>query len=254
MTRISGTGIVAAPCCGAQYSQLRYASMNFSAREYWTDGWREASLMPNDAGLRRCRCGRLITLGELLEISTATSSDPPVIDHVPDEDLPGCLAQTLAEDVELAARRQLWWCLNHPYRKLYRQHRDAEDAATQAAWEAANPDCRRWWDKVLRREPPRYVRQPEQPLTCPPFKPTAEQLGNLERLAAMVCSWGVAADDAPARRVRGLELAELWREQGRFEDAEAALKAVDADGADVTHKLIAGLIGERLAAPVRYML
>ena len=136
--------------------------MNFSAREYWTDGWREASLMPNDAGLRRCRCGRLITLGELLEISTATSSDLPVIDHVPDEDLPGCLAQTLAEDVELAARRQLWWCLNHPYRKLYRQHRDAEDAATQAAWEAANPDCRRWWDKVLRREPPRYVRQTEK--------------------------------------------------------------------------------------------
>ena len=105
-----------------------------------------------------------------------------------------------------------------------------------------------------RREPPRFVRQPGRPFTCPPFEPTAEQLGNLERLAVIVCSWGETAGDAARRSVRGLELAELWREQGRFEDAEAALKAECADEADVTRKLIAALIAERLAAPVRYML
>ena len=70
----------------------------------------------------------------------------------------------------------------------------------------------------------------------------------------IVCSWGETAGDAARRSVRGLELAELWREQGRFEDAEAALKAECADEADVTRKLIAALIAERLAAPVRYML
>lgn len=228
--------------------------MNFSAWEYWTDGWREASLMPNEAGLRRCCCGRFITLGDLVEISTADASELPHIDRVPDEDLSACLAQTQSEAVELAARRQLWWCLNHPYRKLYRQHRDAEDAATQAAWEAANPDRRTWWDKLLRREPPRYARQPGRPFTCPPFEPTAEQLGNLERLAAMVYALVEAAGDAPKRSMLGLELAELWREQGRFEDAQTALKAVDADEADVTRKLIADLIEERLPTPVRYTL
>jgi len=254
VTRVSGVRIVAAPCCGAQYAQPRYSSMNFSAREYWTDGWREASLMPNDAGLRRCRCGRLVTLGDLVEISTAPESDLPLIDRVPDEDLTGCLNQTLAEDVELAIRRQLWWYLNHPYRKLYRQHRDEEDAATQAAWEAANPDRRTWWDKLLRRELPRYVRQAGRPFTCPPFEPSPEQLGNLERLASILRARREVASNVTTRTELGLELAELCREQGQFEAAEAALSGVDADEAGGTGKLTADLIRERLAAPVRYRL
>lgn len=254
MTRVSGVRIVAASCCGAYYAQPRYASMNFSAREHWTDGWREASLMPNDAGLRRCRCGRLVTLGELVEISAAPESDLPVIDRVPDEDLPWCLAQALDADAELAARRQLWWHLNHPYRRLYREHRDREDASTQAVWEAANPDYRTWWDKLLRREPPRYVRQPGRPFTCPPFEPSPEQLRNLERLAAIVRARGEVASNVTTRTALGLELAELRREQGQFEGAEAALSGIDEDEAGVTGKLIADLIRERLAAPVRYML
>lgn len=254
MTRVSGVRIVAAPCCGAQFAQPRYASMNFSAREYWTDGWREASLMPNDSGLRRCRCGCLVTLGELVEISTAPESELPFIDHVPDADLPDCLAQTQDAEVELAARRQLWWYLNHPYRKLYREHRDREDAATQAAWEAANRDRRTWWDKLLRREPPRYVRQPGRPFTCPPFQPSPEQLGNLDRLTSILRSRGEPTASVATRTAAGLELAELCREQGRFEEAEAALTGLDTDEAGVTGKLLADLIQEKLSSPVRYML
>lgn len=254
VTRVSGVRIVAAPCCGAHYAQPRYASMNFSAREYWTDGWREASLMPNDAGLRRCRCGRFITLGDLVEISSADASELPRIDRVPDEELLACLAQPQSEAVELAARRQLWWHLNHAYRDRYREHRDAEDAATQAAWEAANPDRRTWWDKLLRREPPRYVRQHNRPFTCPPFEPSPEQIGNLERLTSILRSRGEPTASAPARTAAGLELAELCREQGRFDEAEAALSGVGMDETDVTGKLLADLIQEKLSAPVRYML
>ncbi len=254
MTRVSGVRIVATPCCGAQYAQPRYASMNFSAREYWTDGWREASLMPNDAGLRRCRCGRLITLGELVEISTAPESDLPIIDSVPDEELPEFLTRTLAGDVELAVRRQLWWYLNHPYRRRYREHRDRKDAATQAAWEAANPDRRTWWDKLLRREPPRYVRQPGRPYTCPPFQPSPEQLGNLDRLTSILRSRCEPTASVATQTAAGLELAELCREQGRFEEAEAALTGLHTDEAGVTGKLLADLIQEKLSAPVRYML
>jgi len=50
MTIISGVRIVAAPCCGARYAVPRYLSVNFMASRYWTDGWREGSLMPNDEG------------------------------------------------------------------------------------------------------------------------------------------------------------------------------------------------------------
>jgi hypothetical protein len=50
VTIISGVRIVAAPCCGARYAVPRYLSVNFMASRYWTDGWREGSLMPNDEG------------------------------------------------------------------------------------------------------------------------------------------------------------------------------------------------------------
>jgi hypothetical protein len=62
--------------------------MNFSAFEYWTDGWREQSPMPNDEGLRRCKCGRFVLMRELVEIGTAEASDLPRIEDVPDEMLP----------------------------------------------------------------------------------------------------------------------------------------------------------------------
>jgi len=242
VTRITGVRIVAAPCCGAQYAQPRYASMNFSAMEHWTDGWRKHSLMPNDAGLRRCRCGRFVTLGELVEIATSRESDFSSIDDVPDETLQICIEQAQSEDVELAARRQLWWHLNHPYRELYRRHRDAEETATRTAWEASNPDRRNWWDRLLRREPPRYIRQRGSPVTCPRFEPSRRQLENLVRLSELL----------GAGEQAGLELAELYREQGRFEDAQAALSAGDTAGAGPPGSLIANLIRERLAAPVRF--
>lgn len=254
MTRISGVRVVAAPCCGARYAQPRYASMNFMAREYWTDGWREVSLMPNDAGLRRCRCGEFLLLGHLLEISTAAESQLPFIDSVPDETLRLCLEQAQPEPVELAARRQLWWYLNHPYRQLYREHRDREEAATQAAWKAANPDQRTRWDRLLRRDPPQYSRTVGSPFTCPSFEPSGEQLWNLQRLSAMLRNGAEPASGFVANTTAALELAELYREQGRFEKAEAALMGVDADEAGSLGKLMADLIREKLTAPVRYRL
>lgn len=254
MTRISGVRIVAAPCCGAHYAQPRYASMNFMARENWTDGWREASLMPNDAGLRRCRCGQFVVLGDLVEISTAAESELPFIDSVPDETLRLCLEQAQPEPVELAARRQLWWHLNHPYRQLYRDHRDREEAATHAAWKAANPDRRTRWDRLLQREPPRYSRNVGSPFTCPPFEPSGEQLWNLQRLSAMLRNGAEPASGFVGEATAALELAELYREQGRFEKAEAALMGVDADEADSVGKLMADLIREKVTAPVRYRL
>jgi len=45
-------------------------------------------------------------------------------------------------DMEVAARLRYWRYLNHPYRQKYRKHREAEEADTRAAWEAANPDPR----------------------------------------------------------------------------------------------------------------
>lgn len=249
MTRITGVRMLAAPCCGAHYAAPRYASMNFSAWEYWTDGWREGSLMPNDEGLRRCRCGRFLLSWELVEIATAEASDLPRIDPVAAELLPKCIAQAGSEDIELAARLGHWRHLNHAYRERYREHRDAEEAATRAAWLAANPDRRTWWDRLLRRQAPRYTRLAGSPFTCPPFEPTAEQLENLQRLGQMLQARG-----QHARRGPGLELAEVYREQARFEEAQAVIAAIAPAEGNVAGGLIADLIARRWAGPVRYRL
>jgi hypothetical protein len=37
MTRVSGTNIIKAPCCGALLATPAYSSINFMAWEYWTD-------------------------------------------------------------------------------------------------------------------------------------------------------------------------------------------------------------------------
>jgi hypothetical protein len=62
MTRVRGIRVLATPYCGAQYALPNYVSMNFSAFEFWTDGWREHSPMPNDEGLRICQCGQFVLL------------------------------------------------------------------------------------------------------------------------------------------------------------------------------------------------
>jgi hypothetical protein len=59
--------------------------MNFMAFEYWTDGWRDGSLMPNDEGLRRCKCGQYVLVRDMVAVDTADSSELPYMDWVPDE-------------------------------------------------------------------------------------------------------------------------------------------------------------------------
>jgi hypothetical protein len=57
MTRIAGTNLIKAPCCGAFFSTVAFASINFMASEHWTDGATENSLSQSDGGLRLCTCG-----------------------------------------------------------------------------------------------------------------------------------------------------------------------------------------------------
>ena len=63
MTRISGTNLIKAPCCGTLYSTTAFASINFMASEHWTDGATENSLSQSDGGLRRCTCGYFFLSG-----------------------------------------------------------------------------------------------------------------------------------------------------------------------------------------------
>ena len=49
-----------------------------------------------------------------------------------------------------------------------------------------------------------------------------------------------------------LELADLYREQERFEQAQSVIQALDDQWCGVTSQLISRLIQERQTAPMRY--
>lgn len=243
MTIVSGQKILAAPCCGARYSAPQYRSMNFSAFEYWTDGWRQGALMPNDDGLRRCACGSYGLVTDLIEFGPVTTEVLPRMSHVPDEELPACIAATDRMDVEIAARLGYWRYLNHSYREQYRLHRTTEEAATKAAWEAANLDRRSWWGVLLRRLPPEYRRPPDSPVTCPTFEPTEQQFQNMQHLCQRL------ENHLPYYQ---LELAELYREQGLFDKASYKINGIEQQDQNVTSRLIERLIREKQSAPTRY--
>lgn len=248
MTMVRGILVLVAPCCGAQYAFPNYVSMNFSAFAYWTDGWRESSPMPNDEGLRLCKCGQFVLLNNLVKVDAGESSDLPCLDHVSTALLPDCIEKAVDEEMEIAARIEYWRHLNHEYRERYREHRDAEEAAIKAGWNAANPDNRSWWAKLRRVKPPSYCRPTNSPFTYPPFEPTSEQLENMARLTEVLTYWG----DASGGGKYILQLAELYREQGLFEEAESMIRKVADDAVGVTTQLIARLIEDKDTAPMRY--
>ena len=97
------------------------------------------------------------------------------------------------------------------------------------------------------RKSPVYSRPPGSPFTYPVFEATDEQRQNMQRLSEILQEWGTAP-----RQGYTMELAELYREQGRFDEAETVTRSLDADQVGVTEKLISNLIKKRQSAPIRY--
>ncbi len=220
--------------------------MNFMSSALWTDGYREQSLMPNDHGLRRCKCGNYFLQSELVTISEVDETDEPLAPRVPPEDLPTAIAQARTQAVELAARLDYWQHLNHTYRDLYRAHRAAEDAATQAAWEAANPDQRTAWQKLRNMDRrPRYQPALERPITFPVFEASPTQRENMMALLGLID----AADEAKRPAFTRVE---LHRELGQFDEARQALVLVDQEDIASVCRLALQLVDQCHTAPVRY--
>jgi hypothetical protein len=247
MTSIAGYNISAAPCCGKTYRTLRYRSMNFSAREYWTDGHTEGGLMPNGYGLRKCLCGAFYLRREMVDLGEVDKSelDPP--SPVQPEDLPNAIAKARNMHVELAARLEYWQHLNHSYREIYRAHRDAEEAANQANWALANPDHRSLWQKLRKVPAPTYVRSSSSPFTYPPFEPSRVQQDNMRALLLLL-------NREDKRKKHLAEIAELHRELGEFEEAAKALDEYEDIDRSKVSTLLADLVKDRETAPVRYRL
>ncbi len=242
MTSISGRYIKITPCCGATYSTPRYSSMNFMASAFWTDGYREQSLMPNDHGLRKCKCGRYYLQRELVPVGEVESTDVPLAQKVQASDLPNAISNAKSKEVEIAARLDYWQELNHTYREKYREHRAKEDED----FEASN----RWKNivkvklmKLLGTEKSLTTSNTRK-ITFPVFKLTDEQRSNISALLSLL-----AESDSENRIFMS---SELYRQLGEFKKAAESLAKVDPEYSPTLYKLLQSLINDKECALVRY--
>ncbi len=255
MTRIAGYDLIASPCCKKIYAQARFASINFSASAFWTDGKRENSLMPNDSGLRKCQCGNYFIQSEAVKLEIPAGDDRKFAPHVHTSDLKHAIAIATSEKVELAARRDYWMHLNDAYREKYCAHRDEEDAQTDAKWEnewrQQNPDDRsifiKFIDKLKRVKPKRPSSNPNRSFTFPAFQPTTEQVENMERLTELLLS-----STERLHLEYPIELAELYRELGKFDTAIKLINGIKDEDQDSFSQLLLELSIEKTTAPIRY--
>ncbi len=223
---------------------------------YWTDGHKEFGLMPRGGGLRKCKCGQFYLLREAIKLGLNAEADTPPTEFIDAAELADATLST-RKPVELVARRQYWMHLNDPYRELYRAHRKAEDQAAQekwdAEWHAANPDQRSAWrkvtDRLLRKMPAAPPPMDTRPFSAPPYQPSSIQVHNMERLLELILE-----NSHEPYGPDMLEVTELYRELGRFEEASAALSQCPSDDIGVPEKLMESLINQGQIAPIRYRL
>jgi hypothetical protein len=254
MTRITGFTLIASPCCRTLYSTPQYGSINLSAMGYWTDGEKEYGLMPSGGGLRKCKCGQFYLLREAIKLGFEAGPETPHTEFVDAADLADA-TRSSSPAVELVARREYWKHLNDPYRELYRAHRQAEDQAAQEKWDTdwhvANPDTRpvlrKFLDRVLRNKPASPTPMDTRRFSAPPYQPSELQVQNMERLLGLILEKSHEPYGPDM-----LEVAELYRELGRFEEALDALRQFPSDEIGVPEKLMDSLIREGQRAPVRY--
>jgi hypothetical protein len=69
----------------------------------------------------------------------------------------------------------------------------------------------------------------------------------MKLLSAILQKWGFAS-----RPGYTMELAELYREQGRFDESQKVILTLDQRDVGVTSNLIGKLIKEKQSAPMRY--
>ena len=209
MTTVTYNHIVQPPCCNTRLSTPAYGSLNFSAKEFWTDGRTVDGLAPNDCGLRGCSCGSYFVLSqaEYFERVPLGATESVQAQQVSDEKLHELLALNVTNSTfQVAVRRRYWRYLNDPYRVLYREHRL------------------------------------EQLVTFPMFEITLTQRQNLNQLASLL-----AVQKSPNWQ----ELAEVYRELGDRQAAQAALGELDGNTSSLSLTTQV-LLDKGIQGPVRY--
>ena len=243
MTRVSGYSLVGTPCCGATFKRSQYASVSYYVDEYWTDGFLSGTSAVGEDGLRRCTCGKVYLMHDVIDMGQISDGNVPPMINLRLEAMPKVLSQEMPPGLEIAVRRNYWWQLNHPYRIAYRLHREKVDKAAERLREAIQkPSAMRRFKALFVEPPPGPPPSPRTgPFTVPPFKATDEQRHNMERLIEL---------QTRRENPDWLELAELYREMGRFDEAAMAISQFQKEETNIS-RLVLELISEREIGPMR---
>lgn len=239
MTRIIGKGLIATPCCHSVYSTPVYGSINLGATAYWTDGYQENSLATSVGGLRKCKCGAFYFLKDTVGLGLTTDPDIQPAQPVLATDLANA---TLSDKkhIELAARRAYWHHLNHPYREQYRAHRDKLNK--KPTWKQALGKRLLNWLTINKPKPVDH----NKPFSMPKYQPTQLQTDNMQRLLDLLLN------DENEAKIALLDIAELYRELGRYEQANTALDAYTGVHDQRRRDAIRFLVKDRLTGPARH--
>jgi hypothetical protein len=250
MTSVSGYSLIKAPCCGAAYTTPRYASINLTAREYWSDGYREAALYVEDGGLRKCGCEVFYLLRDATRPEQKPEPDIPPAQRLEPKDLHQAI-QSTSKPIELWARRLYWRHLNHEYRAAYRARMDAADQGGSRP--GAGSGSRSRWTELAGRALRLTKSVPSsglaEPVSFPAYEPSANQIANVERLIELI-EESVHEVQEPDM----VEVAELYRELGQFDQARRAMARSSHGRIHLPTKLVSDMITKGQRAPFRYSL
>ena len=118
-------------------------------------------------------------------------------------------------------------------------------------WRRANPDDRSIFknliDKLRRIKPQRLPINPNRPFTFPVFQPTTEQAENMEKLIELLLN-----STERLHLEYPIELAELYRELGKFDTAIKLINGIKDEDQDSFSRLLLELSIEKTTAPIRY--
>ena len=207
--------------------------------------------MPTDGGLRMCQCGTAFLLRDTISLDIDAGDDIKAPQHVEFAQLPQIITNTKSPHVEVTARRNYWRNLNDEYRVIYRAYRENEEALERAQWfgdyYTSLPAWQRPVRRLLKSKPPENFPKEKRPFSAPPYTPSSEQLDNMAKLLTLI----LTEAETPFK-IDWLEVAELYREQGLFEEAKDALDRCPEDKRRVTRGVISRLVDDRCVGSMRF--
>ena len=254
MTRIAGTSIIKAPCCGALYSATAFASINFTASEHWTDGASENSLSQYDGGLRRCTCGGYFLSGyaERVGFISKNTGQQPEQSEYSISKIFGKIGKLLiAEDKakpQTIRKPPSQWAANET--DIPPQAQSVTDSAIAELLDSKPEDknlliqARRLYWRYLNnqfRDEYRAYRDINKD-SSPAYAPSAAQMDNMSQLAALLEDHDMVDE---------LELGELYREMGQPLKSRAKLAKVGKEDSQLC-EIQLSLLEQGYAGPARF--